>query len=76
MKIGERVRDKLSREEGFVEGTSEDGEIVKCVMGYGPDRRLLEIPIGDLEKIGPPRQDVAGEDYDPFTLPNDGYKPF
>ena len=66
MEKGDRMLDKVSGEVVFVEQLSEDGKIVSCWVGAGPDRRLSEYPIGDLVKVDPKPQATAGMDYDPF----------
>ncbi len=75
MKVGDRVLDKVSGDEGFIESISGDGKIVSCWVGAGPDRHLSSYPKKDLVEVGPKPQSTAGMDYDPL-MPRDGYKPF
>ena len=53
MKKGDRVLDKVSGDEGFVEHISDDGKIVSFWVGAGAQRRLSAYPIEDLVKVGP-----------------------
>ena len=56
MKKGDRVLDKVSGDEGFVEHISDDGKIVSFWVGAGAQRRLSAYPIEDLVKVGPKPQ--------------------
>jgi hypothetical protein len=75
MQVGDRVRDKLSGDRGFVERISADGKIATLSVGAGPDKRLSDYPIKDLE-IDHLQQTLAGIEYDPFKQVEMEYDPF
>ena len=66
MKVGDRVRDKISGEVMFVEAMHD--EIATCYWHEDGVRKVSDFPIERLDVVGPPPQTTAGMDYNPFEV--------